>query len=274
MLKILSWNIARRAEPWRCLANCDADVALLQEAADPPADIAGRFQVHPASCLTAGAGLNRRWRAAVVKLSDRVELECIPAKPIKDACPGELGVSREGTLAAAVLRAIGCEPLILASVYAPWEWPQGTKRMYWMYADASVHRIISDLSVFIRSRQHRILIAGDLNSLYGYGEDGDAYWAARHATVFNRMSALGFSFLGPQVPNGRCADPWPNELPQSSQNVPTFHTNRQNPHTATRQLDFVFASNSFAEQVRVCALNEPCDWGPSDHCRLEISVGP
>lgn len=92
MLKIIAWNIARRVEAWWCLADCDADIALLQEAAEPPADLAGRFHVDPASWHIAGAGLNRRWRAAVVKLSDRVAVEWIPAKVISDACPGKLAV--------------------------------------------------------------------------------------------------------------------------------------------------------------------------------------
>ena len=39
MLKIVSWNIARRAEPWRVLLESDADIALLQKAAPPPNDI-------------------------------------------------------------------------------------------------------------------------------------------------------------------------------------------------------------------------------------------
>jgi exonuclease III len=54
--------------------------------------------------------------------------------------------------------------------------------------------------------------------------------------------------------------------------VPTFHHNRQTPATATRQLDFVFASQSLADSVSVRALNEPDEWGPSDHCRVVIDV--
>lgn len=49
-------------------------------------------------------------------------------------------------------------------------------------------------------------------------------------------------------------------------------TSHQTPATATRQLDFVFASTGFAERVRVCALNEAHQWGPSDHCRVKIEV--
>ena len=117
---------------------------------------------------------------------------------------------------------------------------------------------------------HRILAAGDLNILYGYGDHGSVYWASRYATVFDRMRALGLSFVGPQAPAGRRADPWPDELPRTSHNVPTYHTNREMPATASRQLDFVFASNGLAKQCQVSARNEPEAWGPSDHCQVHI----
>ena len=137
----------------------------------------------------------------------------------------------------------------------------------------SVHRVISDLSVFIgQEKGHRILAAGDLNILYGYGEKENAYWASRYATVFNRIEALGLKFVGPQAPAGRCADPWPKELPPDSKNVPTFYHSQQTPASATRQLDFAFASISLAPHVQVAALNAPEQWGPSDHCRIEITI--
>jgi len=79
-------------------------------------------------------------------------------------------------------------------------------------------------------------------------------------------------FVGPQAPAGRRADPWPDELPAESANVPTHHTSHQTTSTATRQLDFVFASAGLAERVRVRALNEPDEWGPGAHCRIEIDV--
>ena len=82
---------------------------------------------------------------------------------------------------------------------------------------------------------------------------------------------LRLPFVGPQAPNGRQAKPWPDELPLDSKNVPTYHSEKD-PATATRQLDFVFASKGMADSVFVRALNEPEGWGPSDHCRLEITV--
>ena len=273
MVKMITWNIARREDAWRSLVDSDADIALLQEAAEPPADVAGMLDVDPAPWRTAGAGQNRPWRAAIVKLSDRAGVQWLEAKPLHEAHPGELAISRLGTFAAATVTPTSGEPFIVASMYAPWEKPHSATGGSWIYADGSVHRLISDLSVFVgQQANHRILAAGDLNILYGYGEAGSPYWASRYATVFSRMSALGLSFVGPQAPAGRRAEPWPDELPQTSDNVPTYHHSRQTPGTATRQLDFVFASDCLTEHVRVRALNEPDQWGPSDHCRVEFEV--
>jgi len=270
MVKIIAWNIAQRAEAWRLLAGSDADVALLQEAKEPPADVAAKVSIDPAAW---GTGASRGWRAAIVKLSDRVQVAWIDAKPLTEATGGKLGVSRPGTLAAAIVTPSSGEPFIAVSVYGAWENPHSMTKSDFIYADASVHRLISDLSVFAskKSRQN-ILIAGDLNILYGYGEHGDVYWAGRYEMVFSRMAALGFKFVGPQAPNGRQAEPWPAELPRTSKNVPTYYRPGQSREACTRQLDFVFASGKLAERVRVRALNEPHEWGPSDHCRVEIEV--
>jgi endonuclease/exonuclease/phosphatase family metal-dependent hydrolase len=273
MVKMIAWNIARRDDAWRCLLDTDADIALLSEAAAPPADVARRLEIDPAPWRTVGARVNRPWRVAVVKLSNRVGVHWLEPKPLADAVPGDLAVSRPGTLAAAIVAPAAGDPFVVASMYAPWEKPHATTGSGWIYADGSAHRLISDLSVLVgRQTGNRIIAAGDLNILYGYGENGSAYWASRYATVFARMMALGLPFVGPQAPSGRRADPWPDELPTESANVPTYHTNHQTPATATRQLDFVFASTGLAERVRVRALNEAHQWGPSDHCRIEIEI--
>ena len=274
LVKIVSWNIAQRSEPWRVFAGMDADVALLQEAGPPPEDVAGRIEVDPAPWSTPGGGGTRPWRTAVVKLSERVDVEWIEACRLEDAGPEHLAVSRTGTLAAARVSSPGMEPVVLVSMYSLWTSPHASTRSSWIVSDASAHRVVSDLSAFIgRQHGHRIVAAGDLNILRGHGEDGSAYWAARYATVFERMDALGVPFVGPRYPHGRQADPWPDELPRESLNVPTYYSAQQGaPAAATRQLDFVFASRALADAVRVRALNEPDEWGPSDHCRLEIEL--
>ena len=159
-------------------------------------------------------------------------------------------------------------------MYANWMNPISQTRSRWIFADASVHRLISDLSGLIGSQnKHKIIAAGDLNILYGYGEYRSPYWGKRYNTVFDRMGALGMRFVGPQAPDGgRQAEPWPEELPEGSRNVPTFHHNQQSPATATRQLDFVFASKCIADRVSVKALNSVEEWGPSDHCRIVIEL--
>ena len=271
-VRIVSWNIAGRKAPWHCLGAMDVDIALLQEAAAPPQSVIDCFEVDPAPWCTAGLpGLKSR--TAIVKLSDRVKVEWIATRSFADADSGELAVSRLGTLTAAHVTAPGVEPLVLVSMYSCWERPHASTKSKWIYADASAHRLVSDLSAFIGKQVgHRIVAAGDLNILYGHGEHGSEYWAGRYVTVFDRMEALGLPFVGPQYPNGRQADPWPSELPRESRNVPTFYNAKQTPVSATRQLDFVFASKGLADNVTARALNKPEEWGPSDHCRLEIEV--
>ena len=257
VIKLVSWNIAHREEAWRLLLDGGADVALLQEAVPPPADVVGRVRVDSAPWETAGAGVYRPWRTAVVGLSDRVEVEHLDAASLPDAPYGGLAVSRPGSLAVALVTPRGGEPFYAASLYGVWEKAHDRTESGWIFADASVHRLISDLSALIGQQQgHRIIAAGDLNIYHGYGEHGSAYWAKRYESVFARMAALGLPFVGPQG-RGRAADPAPAELPEGSANVPTYHTNHQTPTTACHQLDFVFASCSLAERLEVTALNDP-----------------
>lgn len=272
-LKIISWNIDGREQLWRCLAGMDADLALVQEAAMPPDGLSATVCVDDAPWVTDGWTTWPR-RTAVAGLSDRVCVDWLTTARIAEAGEGDLAVSRLGTIAAAQVWADGIEPFVAVSMYSFWESPHPIAGGSWIIADASAHRLISDLSALIgKERGHRILAAGDLNILRGYGEFGSRYWAGRYATVFDRMERIGLRFVGPQAPNGRQADPRPDELPPASANVPTYHTARKDPANATRQLDFVFASASMAGSVRVRALNDPLDWGPSDHCRIEIDVG-
>jgi len=273
-VKIVSWNIACKHAAWSCLLKTDADVALLQEASEPPPEVAKRIEAGPEPWHTPGVDARRPWRTAIAKLTDRVQVDWVEAKSAVEASSGELAVSRPGTLAAAYVTSPDGERFLLVSMYALWMSPHSSTESRWIVSDASAHRLVSDLSAFIgNQRGHRIIAAGDLNALYGYGERGSPYWAARYRTIFTRMDALGLPFVGPQAPHGRQqTDPWPTELPPDSRNVPTFRSSFKDPATATRQLDFVFASESLTPYLGVRAVNDPCQWGPSDHCRVEIEV--
>lgn len=246
----------------------DADVALVQEASRPDPGWGRTLGPDPLppweTCLLGGIG---PWRTAVLPLSDAVELRHRTTAPVATATTTGLVVSRGGSIAVADVLGSGQVKFTVASVYAAWE-KVGARG----YADGSAHRILSDLTPLVMDRQVRLVVAGDWNMLHGYGEHGDPSWKNRYDTVFARAEALGLRFIGPQYPHGRQATPWPAELPPDSLCVPTFHHSRQTPATATRQLDFVFATINLADRVHVQALNDPDAWGPSDHCRLIIDI--
>ena len=287
--KVVSWNIARKHEPWRQLVEMGADVALLQEAGNPPADVAGRVDTGPRAHWDSHVWNSEWWKgrwpnlidrwAKVVKLSDRVEVEWFKqVSPISAAAPDEIAVSGIGTIAAArVTSKDGAAPFIALSMYAKWVRPHVSVPTTFKvgYSDASAHRILSDLSAFIGhtdSGTHRILAAGDLNMIYGATDDNPLALPARERNVFDRIDALGLEFLGPQSPNGRQAKPTPKGLPPDTRNVPTFYAPVDDPSRAWHQLDYAIASRGFHESVTVSAMNSVEEWGASDHCRLLIEV--
>jgi hypothetical protein len=274
-VRLLSWNMAHVGAHWRDVrGDGDFDAALLQEAVPPPQGLVP--QTIPSvndPWLTAGA--NRRFCAAIARLSERVILRPIQTKPLAEAGPDELAVSLPGTLAAGELIDETGERITVVSIYGAWASPIPRREGSWIYADAAAHRLISDVSALVASqRGHKIIVAGDLNILHGHGEHGSDYWRARYETVFTRMATIGLPFVGPQYPNGEQCTPWPAELPRDSKNVPTFRTRRTDASSATRQLDFVFASKELIDRLRIRACNGPADWGPSDHCRIEIELAP
>ena len=218
----------------------------------------------------------------VVRLSDRVDVEWFSqVGTVWQPEEHEVSVSGIGAIAAARVkpRDGSIEPFIVVSMYARWIGAHPSVKTTWSfgYSDSSVHRIISDLSSFIgheNPQTHRILAAGDLNIAHGYGDGGDPYWEGRYRSVFERMSAIGLEFMGPQAPNGRQAKTPATGEPADSRNVDTFYLPGKNPETASNnQLDYVFASRGFHEDITVRALNSVEEWGASDHCRLLIKIG-
>ena len=273
-MRLVSWNIARQPEAWNYLARDDSiDVALLQEANEPTA--LDQMDVVSGRPFRLAGWKKRAFSTAVVDCSQRYDVRATPAwNSIERASADELGVSRPGSLALATVTGPDlAAPLVVVSVYAAWEEPVPKNEASWIYAVASAHRLISDLCALLqRQKDHRILVAGDWNILHGYGEDGSPYWAGRYRSVFDRMKTLGLQFVGPQQPNGQAATDPAAELPADSLDVPTYRTRRNDPRSARRQLDFVFASTRIAEAVTTTALNTPGAWGPSDHCRVRIDV--
>ena len=286
---VVSWNIAKRHEPWRQLVGMGADVALLQEAGRPPPDVTDRIEMGPWEHWDSHYWNSRwyegRWEnlfdrwPMIVKLSDRVDVEWFKqVSPIGLSADDEFPVSGIGTVAAARVLPRDTPPFIVVSMYARWIRPHPSTKSKWRvgYADGSAHRIISDLSAFIGDvdpSTHRILAAGDLNTIYGVKDDVQDWTTARDDGIWHRMSGLGLEYLGPEHPNGRQAHPTPDFMKDDTANVVTYYTLRNSPATADRQLDYVFASRGFHESLDVRALNGIEEWGASDHCRVLIEVG-
>ena len=272
MITILNWNMQHKRDSWRFLweRHGDADIALLQEACTPPEDVADKLDVDPDPFRNVSG--TRISRSAIVKLSDRVQVEWLRPVPLAQAQPGDFAVSHPDCISVAIVTPPNGEPFFAVSMCAGYERPHpSTGNKSWNVLDASAHRTISDLSLLIgKQLGHRIIVAGDLTLWYGFGSN--AYWKRRNDTVFERMAAIGLPFVGPQYPNGRQAAPWPDWLPKDSLNVPTYYNIGSSPATATNQLDYVFASESMVDSVTVRALNGVDDWGPSDHCRVLIEV--
>ena len=269
-MRVLSWNIAG-LDLYSELVQSKADVALLQEARKP--SHLPFTQVFPSAdedWRTDGSG-NRDWSTAIVGLNDDYSLRELRAAPIGHESAGDFCVSRRGTIQMAEVSRWGTVLFNVASVYSPWERPSARKSP--IFADTSAHRILSDLAQFMSgTREVPLLVAGDFNIMRGYGEGGSDYWRRRYESVFSRAEAIGLHFVGPEFPNGVQADPWPDELPQDSLNVPTYRTDRTDSSTASRQLDFVFCSEELASVISVRALNGESEWGPSDHCQIAIEV--
>ena len=278
MIKVVCWNIAKKKDPWHCLAKMaeqgEADVALLQEAGHVPGNLIEKLEVddklfwHP-------IGFDRL--PVVVKLSNRVTVERYRQVPVLQILPDDaIGVSDIGTIAAAKVTPEGKpdEAFIVVSMYARWLRVHPSTSSRWIVSAHSAHRIISDLAAFIGNTdtaKHRILAAGDLNMFYGSIGEGEEWERA----VWSRMQDMGLEFLGPQLPHGG-NPPAPGvkmvNVPDDSKNVPTFHAVAESPQEAKRQLDYVFASRGFHKQVTARAMNGIDEWGPSDHCRLMITV--
>jgi endonuclease/exonuclease/phosphatase family metal-dependent hydrolase len=172
---------------WEEVGSLNVDVALLQEATPPPGDL-----TRPPSA-TQPAGLEREdwrslpgpmrwWCSAVAAWS--VDLQ---APTVEDRSE-PLYVSQKGAYAVGVVT-IHDTPVVVASVYALWDYGwlrQGTKPRY---AHTSLHRAISDLTPILDTADHRmsVILGGDFNTSSQFpSPHREAF-----RTVHDRLSGLG-----------------------------------------------------------------------------------
>ena len=319
MITIVSWNVNRSSVAVSTLRAMSVDLALLQEVGPgivtqlSDSIVGGPLRLEGTESRPVVATLSNRVSAEPLQptplplsslnedeiaISDPTTLAIARVTPLPDGEASEPSAVGSDTPRVGEPSAVEgetpppMEPFIVVSMYARWLKPHPLTRRappvrrpgllaINLYADASAHRIISDLSNLIGHSNpagHRIIVAGDLNTIYGATEQSRYETPARAETIFSRMNALGLEFVGPRWPTGRGQT---RDVPPDTQNVPTYlpfarlKEMREAPENGTvagNQLDYVFASRGFHEQVRVRALNAPHEWGPSDHCRLLIEV--
>ena len=108
-----------------------ADVALVQEAGVPPADVAESVDTGPPEHWDSHIWNSRWWDGRfpnlfdrwpmVVKLSDRVEVEWFKqVSPISETAEGEIAVSGIDNIAAARVTPQAAVPFVAVSMYARW----------------------------------------------------------------------------------------------------------------------------------------------------------
>ena len=198
----------------------------------------------------------------------KISVDWIEVKIAVDAKVGELGVSQPGMVAACVTPSDGefvggCIDVRAMGRSSSLDQEQMALRR-WLRSSHCLRPVrLSDV------KDHRIIAAADLT--YGYGERRSPYWKRRYMTVFERMDALGLSFVGPQHPNGR------HERVLGRMNCPeqarTFLLSATIEKCRQRLSDSWTSYLEISFRVGVsAALNSPDQWGPSDHCRVEIEI--
>ena len=264
-MNIVCWNMAHSRKSWDALVQmADVDIALLQEASRLPDglrhDVDVDHRLWPERHI---AGLG--YPSVVARLSSKVAVRFIATGPIGDHFSHDFYTSEWGTLGAAIVNPIdGDESLIVVSMapaYNAFTHESGSPSR--RECIGSVHRLISDLARLV-GRQSRVIAAGDWAINPGWSTHTTPIWNEREAlhfkTAFDRMEALGFRHV---IPEGRRND---------RGDVVTFRSIGATPAQAWAQADYVFATENIADRVSARALNHPDDWGPSDHCRILITL--
>ena len=170
-MRIVCWNMQHKRASWHFLSerNGDADLALLQEACTPPAEVTAKLDVGP------GPWINEGWNGAraVVRISDRVAIEWVSVADIMASASPNSAIDTPSRLAVATLS--GDERIGLVSVES------GRK------SSERVPGMIREIKESCGSKLPYI-VGGDLTT-----------WWDSETTVFGDMMRIGLPLIGPHT---------------------------------------------------------------------------
>ena len=183
-----------------------------------------------------GPWIHPGWKGAraVVRLSERFSIDRVSVADIIDSAGPHRAIESTARLAVAIVDLWNEERIGLVSVEAAMN-------------SGSAERVPEMIG------EIRDYCGADLSWIVG--ADLTTWWD-RDCPVFDDMRRRGLPLMGPYSP--------------------TFYNKlgRERPADASLQLDYVFASRAIADRLVVRPLNQPGEWGPSDHCRIVIDLHP
>ena len=269
--RLLCWNMAHRKAAWPRLLelaeSVGADVALVQEAGRPSGSVADRIVSWPRSeepdewhTWDRPDSTGRHWCSALVTFPwSRMSLEGEPRTRLDAAKWDAPTISHPGQFAVGRVSTATGQSLTLVSLYGLWDTQPGKR---WIFTEATLHRAVSDLTPLLQAGE-RVVIGGDLNLLYGYGDLDQ--WVVRGNTLFDRLATYGVEVVGPFRPDGAVLDDCPCAGGDSCRHVPT----RPDPSGRPWQLDWIL-SNMGEDCFEMSVLEIDPDY--SDHAPVVVDV--
>ena len=136
----------------------------MQEAPKPPKSLSSKLNIVSNNDWYTAKGRKgsfRPWRTTIVALSDNIDIKSRTTNQIGYSSSNDFMVSRPGTITVAdVTLKNNKEKFTLVSMYGIWEKADISASQNWIIADASVHRLISDISALIGTQTgHKIIAA-------------------------------------------------------------------------------------------------------------------
>jgi hypothetical protein len=268
-VKAIVWNMNQRraAKNWSLFkqgGELVCDIALLNEATPPPADIGLNVETEGKTIgrddRSQGGKKVRGWAAAIASPYSLTWPDDVwTLSPRNGDRRSKLTVSRPGSWTASVVSLPTGESITAISLYGLLD----------ERSDASVHRSISDLTpLFEDERYNRLLLlGGDLNALCT--AEAGSRRLFRDQSILDRITN-GFGLVDLLRESLRKNDPTRGRLPEcrcsfgdDCRHTWTYRHTR-NP-TVPYQDDYLFASRTLAERLIDCIAREfTTDW-PSDH---------